>query len=93
MSTVVGTWDLDLNLTKGELVAVISEADSRGDRRRWLVDAGGETSGFMTFALKPERKNCGAICWQAAVITTETDEQPMGSLCEGTPGWSDTVNK
>lgn len=43
MSTVVGTRDLDLNLTKGELVAVISEADSRGDRRRWLVDAGGET--------------------------------------------------
>ncbi|XP_025760454.1 rho guanine nucleotide exchange factor 37-like [Oreochromis niloticus] len=42
MSTVVGTWDLDLNLTKGELVAVISEADSRGDRRRWLVDAGGK---------------------------------------------------
>lgn len=48
---------------------------------------------FMTFALKPERKNCDAICWQAAVIATETDEQPMGSLCEGTPGWSDTVNK
>ncbi|XP_076746694.1 rho guanine nucleotide exchange factor 37 [Maylandia zebra] len=42
MSTVVGTRDLDLNLTKGELVAVISEADSRGDRRRWLVDVGGK---------------------------------------------------
>ncbi|KAL3972589.1 hypothetical protein ACER0C_023796 [Sarotherodon galilaeus] len=42
MSTVVGTRDVDLNLTKGELVAVISEADSRGDRRRWLVDAGGK---------------------------------------------------
>ncbi|KAM3613334.1 uncharacterized protein V6R79_024422 [Siganus canaliculatus] len=38
---VVGSRDLDLNLTRGELVAVISEADTRGDRRRWLVDAGG----------------------------------------------------
>ncbi|TRY97471.1 hypothetical protein DNTS_008206 [Danionella cerebrum] len=38
---VVGTRDLDLTLSKGELVAVISEMDTRGDRRRWLVDAGG----------------------------------------------------
>uniref|UniRef100_A0A671U7B5 Rho guanine nucleotide exchange factor 37 n=1 Tax=Sparus aurata TaxID=8175 RepID=A0A671U7B5_SPAAU len=41
MGTVVGSRDLDLNLAKGELVAIISEADSRGDKRRWLVDAGG----------------------------------------------------
>lgn len=34
--------DLDLNLAKGELVAVLSEADTRGDRWRWLVDAGGQ---------------------------------------------------
>lgn len=38
---VVGTRDLELNLNKGELVAIISEADTRGDKRRWLVDAGG----------------------------------------------------
>ncbi|XP_051716198.1 rho guanine nucleotide exchange factor 37 isoform X3 [Ctenopharyngodon idella] len=38
---VVGTRDLDLTLSKGELVAVVSEMDTRGDRRRWLVDAGG----------------------------------------------------
>lgn len=42
MGMVAGSRELDLNLTKGELVAVISEADTRGDRRRWLVDAGGE---------------------------------------------------
>ncbi|XP_054647827.1 rho guanine nucleotide exchange factor 37 [Dunckerocampus dactyliophorus] len=41
MSAVVGSRDLDLSLSKGELVAVISHADTRGDRRRWLVDAGG----------------------------------------------------
>ncbi|XP_068596744.1 rho guanine nucleotide exchange factor 37 [Brachionichthys hirsutus] len=41
MGAVVGSRDLDLNLAKGELVAVISEEDSRGDKRRWLVDAGG----------------------------------------------------
>ncbi|XP_072296123.1 rho guanine nucleotide exchange factor 37 [Eucyclogobius newberryi] len=38
----VGSRDLDLSLIKGELVAVVSERDSRGDRRRWLVDAGGK---------------------------------------------------
>lgn len=42
MGTVVASRDLDLNLAKGELVAVLSEADTRGDRRRWLVDAGGD---------------------------------------------------
>uniref|UniRef100_A0A672GHK8 Rho guanine nucleotide exchange factor (GEF) 37 n=1 Tax=Salarias fasciatus TaxID=181472 RepID=A0A672GHK8_SALFA len=41
VATVVGSRDLDLSLNKGELVAVISEADTRGDKRRWLVDAGG----------------------------------------------------
>ncbi|KAF7658014.1 hypothetical protein LDENG_00019120 [Lucifuga dentata] len=41
ISMVVGSRDLDLNLAKGELVAIVSEADTRGDKRRWLVDAGG----------------------------------------------------
>ena len=39
---VVGGRDLDLSLGRGELVAVVSQKDSRGDKRRWLVDAGGE---------------------------------------------------
>nr|XP_019939682.1 PREDICTED: rho guanine nucleotide exchange factor 37 [Paralichthys olivaceus]XP_019939692.1 PREDICTED: rho guanine nucleotide exchange factor 37 [Paralichthys olivaceus]XP_019939702.1 PREDICTED: rho guanine nucleotide exchange factor 37 [Paralichthys olivaceus]XP_019939715.1 PREDICTED: rho guanine nucleotide exchange factor 37 [Paralichthys olivaceus] len=41
VGAVVGSRDLDLNLAKGELVAIISEMDTRGDKRRWLVDAGG----------------------------------------------------
>nr|XP_040028935.1 rho guanine nucleotide exchange factor 37 isoform X2 [Gasterosteus aculeatus aculeatus]XP_040028936.1 rho guanine nucleotide exchange factor 37 isoform X2 [Gasterosteus aculeatus aculeatus]XP_040028937.1 rho guanine nucleotide exchange factor 37 isoform X2 [Gasterosteus aculeatus aculeatus] len=41
IETVVGSRELDLNLARGELVAVISQADTRGDKRRWLVDAGG----------------------------------------------------
>ncbi|KAM9741995.1 rho guanine nucleotide exchange factor 37 [Menidia menidia] len=39
--SVAGGRELDLSLTRGELVAVLSQADTRGDRRRWLVDAGG----------------------------------------------------
>lgn len=46
---VVGTRDLDLSLNRGELVAIISEMDTRGDKRRWLVDAGGKTT--KTFSL------------------------------------------
>ena len=38
----MGGRDLDLSLGRGELVAVVSQKDSRGDKRRWLVDAGGE---------------------------------------------------
>ncbi|XP_077589407.1 rho guanine nucleotide exchange factor 37 isoform X1 [Stigmatopora nigra] len=38
---VVGGRELNLTLAKGELVAVLGYADTRGDRRRWLVDAGG----------------------------------------------------
>lgn len=41
-AAVWGSRDLDLTLIKGELVAVVSERDSRGDRRRWLVDNGGQ---------------------------------------------------
>ncbi|KAJ8394010.1 hypothetical protein AAFF_G00053540 [Aldrovandia affinis] len=40
-SHVVGGRDLELTVQKGDLVAVLSEMDTRGDRRRWLVDAGG----------------------------------------------------
>ncbi|KAL4631538.1 hypothetical protein GN956_G15553 [Arapaima gigas] len=38
---VAGSRDLDLTLQRGELVAIMNEMDTRGDRRRWLVDAGG----------------------------------------------------
>lgn len=47
-AAVVSSRDLDLNLAKGELVAVISEMDTRGDRRRWLVDAGGRNQSVGT---------------------------------------------
>lgn len=50
MTTVAGSRDLDLNLAKGELVAVMSEADTRGDKRRWLVDAGSKIPNPLTGA-------------------------------------------
>ena len=58
MGAVVGSRDLDLTLAKGELVAIISEADSRGDKRRWLVDAGGKnhrwSADWMLEVIQPE---------------------------------------
>lgn len=52
-AAVVGSRDLDLTLIKGELVAVVSERDSRGDRRRWLVDAGGKRGYAPASKLRP----------------------------------------
>lgn len=52
-AAVVGSRDLDLALIKGELVAVVSERDSRGDRRRWLVDAGGKRGYAPASKLRP----------------------------------------
>ncbi|XP_028668744.1 rho guanine nucleotide exchange factor 37 [Erpetoichthys calabaricus] len=40
-SEVKGGRDMDLSLSRGELVAVIQEMDTKGDKRRWLVEAGG----------------------------------------------------
>lgn len=45
--------DLDLHLAKGELVAVLGEADTRGDRRRWLVDAGGAREPMASVLILP----------------------------------------
>lgn len=53
IETVVGSRELDLNLARGELVAVISQADTRGDKRRWLVDAGGENHMVLLCNSKP----------------------------------------
>lgn len=69
VGTAVASRDLDLNLAKGDLVAVLSESDTRGDRRRWLVDAGGQTlCSWLTFKLVVSQQLFslllfGAIVW------------------------------
>ncbi|XP_026081146.1 rho guanine nucleotide exchange factor 37-like [Carassius auratus] len=72
---VVGTRDLDLTLSKGELVAVVSEMDTRGDRRRWLVDAGGPR-GYVP-ALKLVRYH---------QITTDRPQSPHLRVTPTAPG-------
>ncbi|MBN3296246.1 ARH37 factor, partial [Amia calva] len=50
---VGGSRDLDLTLQRGELVGVLQEMDTSGDRRRWLVDAGGPRGYVPSAKLKP----------------------------------------
>uniref|UniRef100_H3AMS2 Rho guanine nucleotide exchange factor 37 n=1 Tax=Latimeria chalumnae TaxID=7897 RepID=H3AMS2_LATCH len=38
---IIGSKDLDLTLQKGEFVAVLQNTDIKGNKQRWLVDAGG----------------------------------------------------
>nr|XP_015205525.1 PREDICTED: rho guanine nucleotide exchange factor 37 isoform X2 [Lepisosteus oculatus] len=50
---VGGTRELDLTLQRGDLVAVLGEMDTRGDRRRWLVDAAGRRGYVPASKLTP----------------------------------------
>ncbi|XP_072002307.1 rho guanine nucleotide exchange factor 37 isoform X2 [Engystomops pustulosus] len=41
ISAVKGTRDMELTLSRGDVVAVIQYADTKGNKNRWLVDTGG----------------------------------------------------
>ncbi|XP_069828497.1 rho guanine nucleotide exchange factor 37 isoform X2 [Dendropsophus ebraccatus] len=41
MSAVKGTREMELTLKRGDVVAVIQFADTKGNKNRWLVDTGG----------------------------------------------------
>ncbi|GCB65458.1 hypothetical protein scyTo_0004794 [Scyliorhinus torazame] len=45
-SNISGNKDLDLTLERGDLVALIQAADTKGNTSRWLVDSGGQR-GFV----------------------------------------------
>lgn len=43
-SNISGSRDLDLTLLRGQIVALLQSADTKGNTSRWLVDAGGTVS-------------------------------------------------
>lgn len=43
-SNVSGSKDMDLTLQRGQIVALLQSVDTKGNRGRWLVDAGGIVS-------------------------------------------------
>lgn len=43
-SNTSGSRDLDLTLLRGQIVALLQSADTKGNTSRWLVDAGGTVS-------------------------------------------------
>lgn len=60
----MGTRDLDLTLNMGELVAVVSQMDTRGDRRRWLVDGGGKVDTWNTLekvTMHCSKEHCSGV--------------------------------
>ncbi|XP_028816658.1 rho guanine nucleotide exchange factor 37 isoform X1 [Denticeps clupeoides] len=88
---VVGTRDLDLTLSKGELVAVLNEMDTRGDRRRWLVDAGGPRGYVPASKLVRYHQAIQDPPPSPSPMTTSSSSSPRRhSYC---PGASPTVSK
>uniref|UniRef100_H3C6N8 Rho guanine nucleotide exchange factor 37 n=1 Tax=Tetraodon nigroviridis TaxID=99883 RepID=H3C6N8_TETNG len=69
--TAVASRDLDLSLSRGELVAVLSEADTRGDGRRWLVDAGGRRGYAPSSKLTPYHQPAEAEASGASGLTQD----------------------
>ncbi|XP_063044799.1 rho guanine nucleotide exchange factor 37 isoform X2 [Engraulis encrasicolus] len=65
---VVGARDLDLTLEKGELVAMVSQMDTRGDRRRWLVDAGGPRGYVPSSKLMRFQQVAAAVAFPPQVV-------------------------
>ncbi|XP_074958146.1 rho guanine nucleotide exchange factor 37 isoform X1 [Phalacrocorax aristotelis] len=52
-SNIRGSKDLDLTLQRGQIVALLQSVDTKGNRSRWLVDAGGPRGFVPAGKLQP----------------------------------------
>ncbi|KAM7101173.1 rho guanine nucleotide exchange factor 37 isoform 2-T2 [Ciconia maguari] len=52
-SNISGSKDLDLTLQRGQIVALLQNADTKGNTSRWLVDAGGPRGFVPAGKLQP----------------------------------------
>ncbi|KFO55585.1 Rho guanine nucleotide exchange factor 37, partial [Corvus brachyrhynchos] len=52
-SNISGSKDLDLTLLRGQIVALLQGADTKGNTSRWLVDAGGPRGFVPAAKLRP----------------------------------------
>uniref|UniRef100_A0A8C0BKZ4 Rho guanine nucleotide exchange factor 37 n=1 Tax=Buteo japonicus TaxID=224669 RepID=A0A8C0BKZ4_9AVES len=52
-SNISGSKDLDLTLQRGQIVALLQSADTKGNTSRWLVDAGGPRGFVPAGKLQP----------------------------------------
>ncbi|KFP42522.1 Rho guanine nucleotide exchange factor 37, partial [Chlamydotis macqueenii] len=52
-SNISGSKDLDLTLQRGQIVALLQSADTKGNMSRWLVDAGGPRGFVPAGKLQP----------------------------------------
>ncbi|KFQ67602.1 Rho guanine nucleotide exchange factor 37, partial [Phaethon lepturus] len=52
-SNISGSRDLDLTLQRGQIVALLQSVDTKGNRSRWLVDAGGPRGFVPAGKLQP----------------------------------------
>ncbi|NXW72080.1 ARH37 factor, partial [Hirundo rustica] len=52
-SNISGSRDLDLTLLRGQIVALLQSADTKGNTGRWLVDAGGPRGFVPAAKLRP----------------------------------------
>ncbi|NXN69086.1 ARH37 factor, partial [Himantopus himantopus] len=52
-SNISGSKDLDLTLQRGQIVALLQSVDTKGNKSRWLVDAGGPRGFVPAGKLQP----------------------------------------
>ncbi|KAM6299734.1 rho guanine nucleotide exchange factor 37 [Aegotheles albertisi] len=71
-SNISGSKDLDLTLLRGQIVALLQSADTKGNTSRWLVDAGGPRGFVPAGKLQPY---CPVQSQQSGMPTLETSTE------------------
>ncbi|XP_073507441.1 rho guanine nucleotide exchange factor 37 [Phyllobates terribilis] len=86
MSAVKSTRDMELTLSRGDVVAVIQFADVSGNKSRWLVDTGGSRGYVLCSKLKPYQeahspaRSQSPRCTQSSLLAVKTPEARRHSI-------------
>ncbi|XP_075712719.1 rho guanine nucleotide exchange factor 37 [Rhinoderma darwinii] len=74
MSAVKGTREMELTLSRGDVVAVMQFADTRGNKNRWLVDTGGSRGYVLCSKLQPYQETHSPTQSQSSMHTQSSPE-------------------
>ncbi|XP_069620254.1 rho guanine nucleotide exchange factor 37 [Ranitomeya imitator] len=86
MSAVKSTREMELTLSRGDVVAVIQFADVSGNKNRWLVDTGGSRGYVLCSKLQPYQeahspaRSQSPRCTQSSLLTVKASETRRHSI-------------